>query len=142
MSTDDASPAVSYSGSWTLLKGDQVWSGDEHSSAGAGDSATFAFRGPSVVYVYAPYPNMGIAEVSIDGQSVGTIDEYCPSKVYQASRIFAGLTPGDHTITVTALGTKRREALGAYVTVDAFITAGSGRVSPPPRDIASHERRP
>jgi len=123
VSTDDASKAVSWDGSWISAKAPQLWNGGEHYSATPGSSATFTFKGSFVTYVYAPFPNMGIADISIDGESVGKIDEYCPSYVDQASRTFAGLAQGDHTIRVTVSGTKRRAASGSYVTVDAFITA-------------------
>ena len=123
-SYNDNSSSVSYSGSgWTTTTNSSLWDGDEHFTNTTGNSATFSFTGPFVTYVYAPFTNMGIANISIDGTSYGTLDEYCPTNIFQGSVSFSGLSSGSHTFTVSVSGSSNSGSSGDYLTTDQFIAA-------------------
>ena len=122
-SYNDNSSSVSYSGAWTGASVAGPWDGDEHFTNTTGNSATFSFTGPFVTYVYAPFTNMGIANLSIDGISYGTLDEYCPTNIFQGSRTFSGLSAGSHTFTVSVSGSSNSASSGTYLTTDQFIAA-------------------
>jgi len=121
-SYNDNSSSVSYSGTgWTTTTATGLWNGDEHYTNATGASATFSFTGPFVTYVYAPFTNMGIASISIDGVSYGTLDEYCPTNIFQGSVSFSGLSSGSHTLTVSVSGSENSGSSGTYLTTDDFI---------------------
>jgi len=122
-SYNDNSSSVSYSGTWTAATTTGLWDGDEHYTNTTGNSATFSFTGPFVTYVYSPFTNMGIANISIDGVSHGTLDEYCPTNIFQGSVTFSGLSAGSHTLTVAVSGSKNSASTGTYLTTDQFIAA-------------------
>jgi hypothetical protein len=66
-----------------------------------------------------------VAQVAIDGRSRGSFDQYASATHLKVARNFSGLSAGDHTITVTALGKRgSRSATDHLVAVDAFEVAG------------------
>ena len=60
-----------------------------------------AFSGDSITWVYEKNASCGIANVTIDGVSKGTVDQYSSSPVFQATTTWSGLGAGNHTIVVT-----------------------------------------
>jgi hypothetical protein len=72
-----------------------------------------------------------MAEVAIDGRSRGSFDQYASATHFKVARTFSGLSAGDHTITVTALGRRgSRSATDHLVAVDAFEVAGEVIATP------------
>jgi hypothetical protein len=122
-SYNDNSPSVSYAGTWTSASAAGLWAGDEHYSNVTSNSVTFTFTGTFVTYVYAPFTNMGIANISIDGVSQGALDAYCPTNIFQGSKTFSGLTSGSHTLVVSVSGTKNSLSSDTYAVADQFIAA-------------------
>lgn len=122
-SYNDNSPSVTYSGTWNAEPATGLWGGDEHFSNVTSDKVTFAFTGTFVTYVYAPFTNMGIANISIDGVIQGTLDAYCPTNIFQGSKTFSGLTSGSHTLVVSVSGTKNSFSSNTYAIADQFIAA-------------------
>lgn len=123
ISRNDNDAAVSYTGSWTspgTLTG--LWNNDQHYSNTTGNSFTFSFSGTFVTYVYAPHPNMGIANITIDGVSHGTLDEYNANNIFQGSITFP-LSAGSHTLTVTVSGSKNSASSATYVIADQFLAS-------------------
>jgi GH25 family lysozyme M1 (1,4-beta-N-acetylmuramidase) len=96
----------------------------------AGASTTFAFEGSAVTLVTVSGPSMGRASVSIDGGEVATINGYAASTTFGVERRFTQLGAGDHTLTVTALGTHGPKSTGTRVAVDALRWGGVLRKSP------------
>lgn len=98
----------------------------------------FTFTGSSVVWLGLRCNVCGIANVSIDGGPVVSIDtagsaapgspDLKSEPVFSAARLAAG----SHTLTITVTGTTSTS--GAHVVVDAFDVAGADR--------GSGERRP
>ncbi len=92
-----------------------------HNTPGA--SASYTFVGSSVEYYATKESNRGVAEVFIDGSSVGKFDQYAPSTeqtalIYKAE----GLSEGEHTIKVVVTGEKNDASLGTYIDIDGFIS--------------------
>jgi hypothetical protein len=107
----------------------------------AGASVSFAFRGRKVTWFTVTGSSQGEAEVAIDGRSRGSFDQYASATHFKVARTFSGLSAGDHTITVTALGKRgSRSATDDLVAVDAFETA-SGLTARPELDASWHTRR-
>ena len=70
----------------------------------------------------APHPNMGVANITIDSVSHGTLDAYNANNIFQGSITFP-LSPGSHTLTVTVSGSANPLSSAAYVIADQFLTS-------------------
>ncbi len=123
--TQQSSSAVLYTpnfSAWSTVSVSGALGGSVRRSRTAGATASLTFTGTTVDWVATQGRDRGFAEVFIDGVSRGTIDLYASSTnsrrvVFSAS----GLAPGEHTIQIKVLGTKRSAATSAYVDVDGFV---------------------
>ena len=119
---DTGDPWIQYSGAWQSNTDTGRYDGTQTFTQTVGDTASFTFTGTQVTYVYEAQPNMGHAQVLIDGNvQTPDLDEYSPVSLVQQKVSYTGLTYGTHTITIKALGTKDAAATGSYVIVDAFL---------------------
>jgi Tol biopolymer transport system component len=82
--------------------------------------ASLEFTGRRIVWITATGPTLGRAKVVIDGKA-RTVDLYRPRPGNRAKFVFKGLSKGDHSITVSPLGTKNRRSSGCAVAIDAFM---------------------
>jgi beta-galactosidase GanA len=134
---DDADKAVSYSGSWSHVGAEQSYTGGDYQHTEsftntAGDSASVDFTGTGVTWISNLDGNHGIADVSLDGKHVATVDLYGSTKqnqyvAYRAS----GLSDGPHTLTITATGQKDSAAQDTFVTIDAIdVATGTAATAP------------
>jgi GH25 family lysozyme M1 (1,4-beta-N-acetylmuramidase) len=98
----------------------------------AGASETFVFNGGGATLYTVSGPQMGKARVDIDGTSAGTFNGYAASFTSGVTHEFTGLGAGDHTITITALGTRSSSATGTQVGIDALRASGTLRRTPRP----------
>ncbi|MDP9329898.1 MAG: hypothetical protein M3P11_04565 [Actinomycetota bacterium] len=98
----------------------------------AGASETFAFKGDAATLYTISGPQMGRARVDIDGTSAGSFNGYAASLTFAVARRFTGLGAGDHTITITALGTRSSSATGTQVDIDALRAGGTLHRTPRP----------
>ena len=117
---------VVFTGSWETSEAALV-SRDTHLLAsGGGSSVTVPFRGSEIAWVGSRGPASGLAEVLLDGASLGTVDLYSSLEIPQAvvwSR--TGLADTYHTLTIRVLGTKSTASVGTEVSVDAFDVVGA-----------------
>lgn len=124
---DDASPAVTYGGSWT--NGTSVagaLNNDMHWTSVTSNYVQTTFDGTSVKWIGMKAYNRGYAGVYIDGVLQATVDEYAPGTVPQQILYSAtGLSPGSHAIKVVDTGTKDSSSSGYYVDLDGFVTGSS-----------------
>ena len=74
---------------------------------------------------------MGMARISIDGESVKVIDGYAPRFRAGVRHRFTGLGAGAHRLTISPLGRQHRDATDGRVTVDAL--RWGGRLHPDPK---------
>ncbi len=89
---DAASASVSYQGSWGTWSGNPGYQKTEHFTEQAGSSATFAFTGDKVWFYGFTRSDLGIVAIELDGEPVGTVDEYS-----SAANYFVGLYESAHT---------------------------------------------
>ena len=122
---DDRESSISYSGPWTQDTYFNRYSGTQSYSDAVGGTASFTFRGTQVGYMYALQNNLGVAQITIDGKCVDTIDEYAPVSIGQQVATYPGLSDGVHTITVEVVGTKNNQSAGNSVVIDAFVIGHS-----------------
>ena len=98
-------------------------------STGASLSATFS--GDSITWVYEKNSACGIANVTIDGVSKGTVDQYSANPVFKATTTWSGLGAGNHTIVITNSKTKDAASSNTFITHDAFLADGVNDASDP-----------
>ena len=122
---DDTSPALQYAGSWQHATGQSWTAGDyddtESYSGIAGAQMTLSFTGAAVRWIGPKNTNGGIADVSIDGAKVASVDTYSVTKVFQQV-LFAdnALTDGPHMIEIGVTGRKNPSSTGAVISIDAI----------------------
>lgn len=117
---DDTSVAVDY-GAWAGAANPEASGGTLRTSTTAGAGTSFVFWGPSVTWVSTSGPAQGLANVTIDGAAIATIDGYSPTRVWQVEHSFAGLGEGRHVIRVAVAGAANPSSAGNRVGSDAFI---------------------
>ena len=90
----------------------------------ANASVTMKFIGTGVQWTYLKGSNNGKAKVTIDGASQGTVDLYDPNFFF-TTQSYSGLANGQHTVKITALGTKNPASSDTIVTVSGFTVLTS-----------------
>ncbi|HEX3098240.1 MAG TPA: hypothetical protein VHQ02_11005 [Usitatibacter sp.] len=135
----DTDPNLKYSAGWTKSTPALPFSGtgvsnlpelpvSAHETETAGQNVTLPFRGTGIGWVGYRGPDAGIATVQIDGGAPTTVDLFSPTAVFQPTVFSAsGLADTNHTITITATGTKNTASMANRVVVDAFDIITPGR---------------
>jgi hypothetical protein len=118
---DDQDPVVRYTGSWHQLNNfGSPCSATLSFTNVPGNSASLTFDGTAVTFFFTRTRGRGIAEVFIDGISKGRVDEYGPGISWRSSVSYSGLTSGQHTIQVRALGMNSAGSSDTGIDVDGF----------------------
>lgn len=86
-------------------------------------TARFTFYGNEVTWHTVVGPDMGLADVYIDGRLVATVDNFSPVPDYFATHTFNRLRRGEHTITIDVLGTSNGWSAGTLVAVNGWSVA-------------------
>ncbi|MEW2120563.1 RICIN domain-containing protein [Streptomyces sp. NPDC005474] len=121
---DDKDPGLTYSSGWSNWNDAQDFKGSENYTSRAGDSVQYSFTGSGVRYVGMKQPNMGKADVYIDGTLAQSgIDAYA-STVTKQVPLFekTDLAAGPHTIKVVCTGTKNAASSNTVCALDAFAS--------------------
>lgn len=106
--------------SWEGVIDSTASGGTYRASAAKGANASFKFTATGITWVTRKGPDQGIASVTIDGASRGSVDLYATS-AQSFSKSYSGLSSRTHTIVVTVTGTKNAASTGTQVAVDAFV---------------------
>jgi beta-galactosidase GanA len=122
---DDTSPALVYTGNWSHVSNQSYTGGDydntESFSDTPGDSMSVTFTGTAVQWIAPTSGNHGIADVSLDGKQVATVDGYSPGTNFQQVEYsVSGLADTSHTLTIEVSGQKNPASSGTYVSIDAI----------------------
>ncbi|MDX6325520.1 MAG: hypothetical protein QOK15_1874 [Nocardioidaceae bacterium] len=131
--SQETSPAITYNG-WKGVTDASASGGAYRHSNTTGAKSAFKFTGTSVTWLSLKGPSRGIAKVTVDGVSKGTVDLYAAS-VGRFTKTFSGLSSAAHTIAVQVTGTKNATATGTWVAVDGF-TVGSATTQESSRAVA------
>ena len=135
----DSNPDLQFSAGWTKSSNNFPWSGSgvsnlpelpitAHETSTAGEKVTVPFRGTGVSWIGYRGPDAGIAQVQIDGGAATQVDMYAASATFQPIVFTAGnLADANHTLTITATGTKNAASSAARVVLDAVDVMTPGR---------------
>ena len=117
---------LSLSAGWSAAEATtRAWSGGTAIvSATTGAQATFTFVGTEVRWVGLRGPQMGIAQVYLDGAFHARVDAYDANESEEVTFVITGLAAGTHTLTIGPTGDKRAAATGANVVIDALDVRG------------------
>src|SRR5205823_5098311 len=92
------------------------------SGTSTGNQATLGWTGTDVRVIASMGPNLGIASITVDGQTT-TVDLYSPVPRYQQSIFYQSHLPsGAHQITMSSSGSKAPQSNGRMITLDAIET--------------------
>ena len=117
----ETSSAFNYNGSWNTYGWSLADAGQLALSNTANDWFSFTFTGSNVAWVGTKAANRGEAYVWLDGNYVGTADEYAASTAAKSLIVVGNWdTVAQHTITVQVVGTSGRPD----VDVDSFVVLG------------------
>src|SRR5205085_4432286 len=119
----ESSAAVTFSGAWTRSDSTWGWSGGSAmQSTTAGATVSVTFTGTSVLWIGARGRGMGIAAVSVDGVQVREVNLFAhpADEIHTPIATIYGLSPGQHTLTITVTGRKDVQASSNAIVVDAF----------------------
>ncbi|MBR5565720.1 MAG: discoidin domain-containing protein [Roseburia sp.] len=111
---DERDSAFTFNGGWNNESGSQFTINQTSKWCNSGASFTVTFTGSKIYLVGTKDPAHGTANISIDGQSVGSINTHNSTRMLGEVIFESGdLTPGTHTLTLTATGVIGID--GAYV---------------------------
>jgi hypothetical protein len=119
---DDPDPRIMLSGAWT--RDTQFSDANRHTvtySNIPGASASLAFRGDAITYIYTRAYNRGIAEVWIDGIRKDRADLYSARTVWKNRKRYEGLGAGRHLIEIRVTGERNSHAGNCFVDLDGLV---------------------
>jgi beta-galactosidase GanA len=124
---DDPDSALTYTGTWTHAGASSGYTDGDYDSTESwsqttGDSMSVTFNGTAVQWIGPKNNNGGIADVSLDGQQVATVDTYAAAgkEFQQVLYSTTGLTAGSHTLTISVSGNQNPASTADTVVVDAI----------------------
>jgi hypothetical protein len=85
-----------------------------------GATAECQFEGTGVRWLGRRFNDAGRAEISIDGQVVGTVDQFGPGRDLPFDWSHGGLAPGRHTIQLRLLPDKPEKSSDRYLNLIGF----------------------
>jgi hypothetical protein len=119
---DDPDPRITLNAAWT--RDTQFPDADRHTVSYSnipGASASLAFLGSTITYVYTRALNRGIAEVFIDGAPKDRLDLYSARTVWRSQSRYEGLGAGEHVIEIRVTGERSPRASDCFVDLDGLV---------------------
>ena len=118
---EQSNAAMTYTGHWYSNNSTGLSGGSGTLAMDAGARATLSFTGSGVSWLTYQDQWSGVARVYIDGEMKTTLDNYAsPARTGISAYSINGLSPGAHTITIEATGSRNGSAQGSWVWIDAF----------------------
>jgi len=120
-SYDDFDPALIFRGDWT--KSTSFDGADGHTiswSDVVGSEVQIAFNGRALTYAYTKAPNRGMASVTVDGESRGTVDLYSSAIEWQTHTRFCCFAPGRHVAVIRVTGQSDPRSTGRFIDLDSI----------------------
>ncbi len=116
---------IRYTGDWSISANEDNSMSSVTSSGTAGDAATLDFTGSAIEWIGPKGDDHGIANVYVDGELVGVVDQYSSAIEREVMLLsVTDLEPGPHTIMIEVTGDHGVDSKGTIVSVDAFDVMG------------------
>ena len=110
---------------WTTIGNAKADGASMSLNGGFSAAAAFSFTGTAVSYVYEMGSAAGKADVYIDGQFMGTVNEYSALPVWKAQTDYTGLSDTTHTLLLLNNKSKDPASTSYFIYIDAFIVGGT-----------------
>ena len=112
-------PLLEFSGPWSTYASSTYSGGSYTYTRTTGSTITVHFNGTAIDYIACTSLSQGLAQITLDGQVVATVNLYSSSFTPQV-RVWgtSGLSSADHTLVITNVSTR-------YVNLDAFDIVGT-----------------
>src|SRR5262249_19739538 len=125
---EQTSSAIVYSGKWFQNTNVVHSGGSAVLATDTGSKATLTFTGSGVQWIGFADQWSGIANVLVDGVFKAEVDTFAsPARAKAVLYSIAGLTPGNHNITIEVTGRRSAKSAQSWVWIDAFdVTAAGG----------------
>ncbi|MBI4730089.1 MAG: hypothetical protein HY775_11455 [Acidobacteria bacterium] len=117
----ESSAAAAWSSGWGTVSDSHVSGGKYRRSRTAGAWVTLRFSGTGVFWLTITGPDQGKAQVYIDGESKGTVDNYSARRVYGVKRSYGSLKNAAHTLKIKVLGKRNSRSSNTYVALDRWV---------------------
>jgi tRNA A37 threonylcarbamoyladenosine biosynthesis protein TsaE len=114
-----------FSGDWTASNNDSASGKSFVYADSEGASLTVRFVGTAAAYVAKKSPRYGVAEVTLDGTAVATVDLYSAEEAWQqVVWETSELASGPHVLVIAWTGEKAAAAEGTNINIDAVEVNG------------------
>lgn len=118
--TDDRSPLIKYEGAWEATNVEGAFMSTVQRSNTPGSSASLRLTGVEAAWISSTGPDMGQAQVFIDGVLQASVDLYRESSQIRRTVFIAQLDNQPHTICIKVSGDKNEKSSGCWVDVDGI----------------------
>jgi hypothetical protein len=117
----DAKLTTAVKGGWSRTLDSRAFNGGYLKSDGLTAMAGIGYNCKSLTWLATKGPDMGYAQVYVDGQFKGVVDLYARNLTFMAP-IYTQTwsATGTHYISLTSAGAKRAASSGTAISVDAF----------------------
>lgn len=118
---EDRSHTTRFSGNWTKIESDSFSGNTAMSSSKKGDRVELTFEGTRIGVVSTNSQDQGTANVYLDAQLIGQVDQYVAGySPIRSISTFDGLAQGTHLIAVVVTGSHSMHSSGTRIVIDAF----------------------
>jgi hypothetical protein len=125
---DDTDSNITYVGTWTTEAYSPLWNGKIHKNATAGDQCQFNFTGQKLRIIGNHYVNKTTsADVVIDGNKVGIINQYGSSLIQPLEFEITSLSNSEHSVQIVNNATG---GYGGVFAIDAIDIGETDEIKP------------
>lgn len=121
---EDDDLRLAFRGSWRSYWDTRASGNSRRLTVKGGSYILARFSGTGAALIASRRPDAGRARIAVDGVTVATVSLYSRSFKSTAVWSISGLPNGNHSVTVTALGSKEASSAGVVVSIDAFDFEG------------------
>ncbi|MGZ4126939.1 MAG: Ig-like domain-containing protein [Actinomycetota bacterium] len=117
---------------WRTFSSSQALGGSYQGDYLRGSGFSFSFVGSSVTWYTVMSPSQGLAQVTLDGRNLGTVNNYSPTVHFKVARRYRGLATTRHRLQVRVLGQLGSSAgTGRWIMLDGLAVSNVLVAAPP-----------
>lgn len=118
---EERGPAVA--ASWLRFQTSDAIGGAFRAERASDMVATYWFSGDQITWITREGPKDGVARLSVDGRSLGTVDNSAAKQRFGVERRFSGFGAGPHLLVIRVLDAVGSDGRGPWIVVEGFRSA-------------------